>query len=141
MVGGCAVLWGVLRCLCNTSHVSIVHGSCYCCSITDALAFALGSFTALPAVHFFCIYAALCILIDFGLQVTLVVAFLAIDERRQAGTVEGVSLHPHSAPCRLTAIAMVLCLTSQPVRHVLLLQAQAQEPQWRQRLRRWRGVG
>ncbi|CAM9760685.1 unnamed protein product, partial [Choristocarpus tenellus] len=52
-------------------------------SLTDFLAFMLGSTTSLPAVEYFCFYAGTAILFDYLLQVTAFVAFLAMDARRQ----------------------------------------------------------
>ena len=34
-------------------------------SLTDVIAFLLGSLTIIPAIRYFCIYAALCILFDY----------------------------------------------------------------------------
>jgi Niemann-Pick C1 protein len=44
-------------------------------SVTNFLAFALGSITVIPAVNFFCKYAAVTILCDFLIQASF---FLAI---------------------------------------------------------------
>ena len=40
-------------------------------SVTDTVAFALGSASSIPAVSYFCSYAAMSCFIDFLLQVTL----------------------------------------------------------------------
>ena len=53
-------------------------------SVTDTVAFLLGANSSLPAVSYFCIYAGVSVLFDFGLQVTLFVALLVLDERRLA---------------------------------------------------------
>lgn len=52
-------------------------------SLTDFLAFLIGSTTILPALRSFCIFAAIGILADFILQATLFTALLAIDARRK----------------------------------------------------------
>eukprot|EP00232_Nephroselmis_pyriformis_P018236 CAMPEP_0182899448 /NCGR_PEP_ID=MMETSP0034_2-20130328/28076_1 /TAXON_ID=156128 /ORGANISM="Nephroselmis pyriformis, Strain CCMP717" /LENGTH=896 /DNA_ID=CAMNT_0025033481 /DNA_START=90 /DNA_END=2780 /DNA_ORIENTATION=+ len=51
-------------------------------SLTDFFAFAVGSQTSLPALRNFCLYAAIGIMVDFMLQVTLFCAFLVFDTRR-----------------------------------------------------------
>uniref|UniRef100_A0A061RV36 Niemann-Pick C1 protein n=2 Tax=Tetraselmis sp. GSL018 TaxID=582737 RepID=A0A061RV36_9CHLO len=53
-------------------------------SLTDILAFFIGSFTSLPALRNFSIYAAFGILFDYAFQVTFFVAFLTFDARRRA---------------------------------------------------------
>lgn len=53
-------------------------------SVTDFVAFALGAINDIPAISTFCMYAAVGIVFDFVLQVTLFVAFIALDGRRQA---------------------------------------------------------
>lgn len=53
-------------------------------SLTDFCAFLIGSNTSLPALRVFSIYAAFGILFDYVLQVTLFVAFLALDTSRMA---------------------------------------------------------
>ncbi|CAN0336849.1 unnamed protein product, partial [Ascophyllum nodosum] len=52
-------------------------------SLTNFIAFMLGSTSSLPAVEYFCLYAGTAILFDFFLQVTLFVAFLTMDANRQ----------------------------------------------------------
>eukprot|EP00752_Nemacystus_decipiens_P014689 g13085.t1 len=52
-------------------------------SLTNFSAFLLGSITKLPAVEYFCVYAATSILFVFVLQVTVFTAFLAMDLNRQ----------------------------------------------------------
>ncbi|CAN0400933.1 unnamed protein product, partial [Hapterophycus canaliculatus] len=53
-------------------------------SLTNFSAFLVGSITRLPAVEYFCIYAATAILFDFVLQqVTMFPALLAMDLNRQ----------------------------------------------------------
>ncbi|CAM9475163.1 unnamed protein product [Discosporangium mesarthrocarpum] len=51
-------------------------------SLTDFVAFMLGSTASLPAVKYFCLYAAVSILFNYILQVTAFVAILAMDSRR-----------------------------------------------------------
>ncbi|KAL9950578.1 hypothetical protein ACROYT_G043094 [Oculina patagonica] len=58
-------------------------------SLTDFLAFLIGSSTILPALRSFCIFAAIGILADFILQATLFTALLAIDARRQESRRDG----------------------------------------------------
>ncbi|CAM9835466.1 unnamed protein product [Ectocarpus sp. 12 AP-2014] len=73
------VALGVKRC-----GVSITYTS-----LTNFFAFLLGSLTSLPAVEYFCLYAATAILFDFILQMTAFVALLTIDAKRQrAGRID-----------------------------------------------------
>ncbi|KAK6641750.1 hypothetical protein RUM44_013465 [Polyplax serrata] len=51
-------------------------------SITDLMAFLIGSFTILPSLHSFCLYTAAGVLFMFIFQATMFVAFLSIDEKR-----------------------------------------------------------
>ena len=53
-------------------------------SITDVIAFLIGSSTSLPALKNFCYYAALGIFFDYFYQVTFFTACVALDERRKA---------------------------------------------------------
>nr|XP_058943206.1 NPC1-like intracellular cholesterol transporter 1 [Pocillopora verrucosa] len=59
-------------------------------TLTDFLVFLIGSTTLLPALRAFCIYAAIGVLADFILQVTLFTALLAIDARRQKKKRDGL---------------------------------------------------
>ena len=52
-------------------------------SMTNAIAFALGARSPLPALHGFCAYAAIGMVCDFLLQLTFFVAAATIDEQRQ----------------------------------------------------------
>eukprot|EP00045_Choanoeca_perplexa_P017392 m.252050 g.252050 ORF g.252050 m.252050 type:complete len:932 (-) comp17525_c0_seq6:1882-4677(-) len=52
-------------------------------SVTDVVAFAAGTNTALPAIEYFCTYAAFGVLFDFFLQCTVFVAFLYWNTRRE----------------------------------------------------------
>ena len=52
-------------------------------SLTDVIAFLIGSSTSLPALRNFCFYAALGIFFDYFYQVTFFVACLALDEKRR----------------------------------------------------------
>ena len=51
-------------------------------SVTDAVAFALGTTTSFPALKYFCIYAAIGIMLDFWFQISLFTACLVWDEQR-----------------------------------------------------------
>lgn len=51
-------------------------------SVSEAGCFAIGSFSDMPAVQTFALYACVAILIDFLLQITVFVALLALDQRR-----------------------------------------------------------
>ena len=51
-------------------------------TLTDVIAFYLSTTTSFPAIRYFCIYVALCISIEFILQVTLFVAFMTFDSIR-----------------------------------------------------------
>lgn len=58
-------------------------------TLTDFLAFILGATSSLPAVSYFCIYAAVSIFVDFLLQVTFFVQFMAWDvDRRKAQRID-----------------------------------------------------
>jgi hypothetical protein len=52
-------------------------------SVTNAISFALGAQTDLPALRSFCIYAAVGMLFDLLFQLTVFTAALALDERRR----------------------------------------------------------
>ena len=60
-------------------------------SVSNAIAFALGARSPLPALHGFCTYAAVGMIFDFGFQVTFFVAAVALDERRR---LTGLSIWP-----------------------------------------------
>lgn len=51
-------------------------------TVTDIIAFFVSSTSTFPAIRYFCIYTALCISIEFLLQITLFIAFLSFDARR-----------------------------------------------------------
>jgi len=51
-------------------------------SITDVVAFGVGGFTILPALHSFCIYASVGIVATFIFQSTFFVAWFSLDQRR-----------------------------------------------------------
>ena len=53
-------------------------------SLTDLMAFLLGSMSTLPAVQYFCEYAAASISLIYAIHVTCYPALLALDERRRA---------------------------------------------------------
>ena len=52
-------------------------------SLTNIIAFLLGSMTTIPALRSFCIYAGICILCDYILQVTFFLSVLTLFERQQ----------------------------------------------------------
>ena len=52
-------------------------------SLTDFIAFFLGSTSSLKGISAFCIYAAVSIFVDFILQVTMFIAILVWDQKRQ----------------------------------------------------------
>jgi hypothetical protein len=66
-------------------------------SFTDAVAFAIGSLTLLPALSSFCIFAVVGILCDYTLQLTLFVAFQALDALRVENKM--VDVCPCCSPC------------------------------------------
>ena len=51
-------------------------------SMTNIIAFAMGSITVIPAVNWFCIYAGVAILCDFILQMSFFLAIVVLHERR-----------------------------------------------------------
>ena len=53
-------------------------------SLTDLVAFLLGSTSTLPAVQYFCEYAAASIALIYAMHVTCYPALLALDQRRRA---------------------------------------------------------
>ncbi|CAG9466255.1 unnamed protein product [Pedinophyceae sp. YPF-701] len=55
-------------------------------SLTNILGFALGTATVIPAVRWFCAYAAVAIAFDWALQLTLFTAMMAVDDRRRAAS-------------------------------------------------------
>lgn len=62
-----------------------VGNSIFYTSVTDFLAFGIGSFIDLPAVSFFCVTAALAVLSVFLVQVTFFAACLSLDGMRIEG--------------------------------------------------------
>ena len=54
-------------------------------TLTDVVAFYVSTTTSFPAIRYFCIYAALCISIEFILQITLFIAFMTFDSMRIYG--------------------------------------------------------
>lgn len=52
-------------------------------SLSESLAFFLGALTPMPAVRIFSLYAAMAVLIDFLLQISLFVSLLTFDAIRQ----------------------------------------------------------
>lgn len=53
------------------------------CSLTECVTFFLGTLTDMPAIEEFAFAAALAILFDFLFQITLFLAVLSLDARRQ----------------------------------------------------------
>ena len=51
-------------------------------TVTDVIAFLTSATSSFPAIRYFCIYTAMCIAIEFLLQITLFVAFLSFDSWR-----------------------------------------------------------
>ena len=51
-------------------------------TLTDVVAFYVSTTTSFPAIRYFCIYVALCISIEFVLQITMFVAFMTFDSLR-----------------------------------------------------------
>lgn len=51
-------------------------------TLTDAVAFFVSTATSFPAIRYFCIYTAVCISIEFLLQITLFIAFMTLDSLR-----------------------------------------------------------
>ncbi|CBN79517.1 conserved unknown protein [Ectocarpus siliculosus] len=73
------VALGVKRCGLSVTYTSL----------TNFFAFLLGAQSSLPAVQYFCLYAATAILFDFFLQMTAFVALLTMDANRQkAGKID-----------------------------------------------------
>ncbi|KAK0173536.1 hypothetical protein PV328_006715 [Microctonus aethiopoides] len=59
-------------------------------SLTDVVAFIIGSSTILPSLESFCIYAAVGVLVTFLLQVTFFVAFFTLDVKRMENKRNGM---------------------------------------------------
>ncbi|GMH38064.1 hypothetical protein BSKO_05948 [Bryopsis sp. KO-2023] len=59
-------------------------------SVTDFVAFTVGTFATIPAVQVFCLYASVGVLFDFLFQVTFFVAFVVLDAKREARANKGV---------------------------------------------------
>ncbi len=51
-------------------------------SVSESIAFFLGALTPMPAVRLFSLYAAMSVLIDFLLQITIFVTFITLDHKR-----------------------------------------------------------
>ena len=51
-------------------------------TLTDVIAFYVSTTTSFPAIRYFCIYVALCISLEFLLQITLFIAFMTFDSIR-----------------------------------------------------------
>ena len=51
-------------------------------SVSESIAFFLGALTPMPAVRLFSLYAAVSVLIDFLLQITIFVTFITLDHKR-----------------------------------------------------------
>lgn len=73
-------------------------------STTNACAFFIGSFTVLPALESFAIWAAIGILFDFVFQTTFFVACLTWDARRQEAN------RLACCPCFISKVVFDICL-------------------------------
>lgn len=51
-------------------------------SVSESVAFFLGALTPMPAVRLFSLYAAMSVLIDFLLQITVFISFITLDHKR-----------------------------------------------------------
>ncbi len=51
-------------------------------SVSESIAFFLGALTPMPAVRLFSLYAAMSVLIDFFLQITIFVSLITLDHKR-----------------------------------------------------------
>ena len=51
-------------------------------SIAESIAFFLGALTSMPAVRLFSLYAAVSVLIDFFLQITVFISLITLDHKR-----------------------------------------------------------
>ncbi|KAG8458685.1 hypothetical protein KFE25_005281 [Diacronema lutheri] len=67
------------RCIAATKHGGV---SILITSLTDALAFLVGSSTVLPALESFCLYAGMGIVFCFAFQLTIFLPVLLLDARR-----------------------------------------------------------
>ena len=71
----------------SDEHIGRVFGevapSMLLCSLTECVVFFLGALTDMPAVEQFALAAAIAILFDFLLQITIFLAVLSLDARRQ----------------------------------------------------------
>ncbi|KAG8441015.1 hypothetical protein GDO86_006668 [Hymenochirus boettgeri] len=71
-------------------HIGRVLGnvapSMLLCSVSESLCFFLGALTKMPAVRTFALNAALAILLDFLLQISMFVALVSLDAKRQEGS-------------------------------------------------------
>lgn len=54
-------------------------------SFSESIAFFLGALTNMPAVRVFSLYAAMAVLFDFLLQITVFIALMTLDAKRQKG--------------------------------------------------------
>ncbi|CAD7697418.1 unnamed protein product [Ostreobium quekettii] len=66
--------------------------SIFVTSLTDFVAFAFGTFTRIPAMRAFALYAAAGVFFDFLYQVTFFVAFVVLDTRREERSRKGAPL-------------------------------------------------
>ena len=51
-------------------------------SVSESIAFFLGALTPMPAVRLFSLYAAMSVLIDFFLQITVFISLITLDQKR-----------------------------------------------------------
>ena len=99
-------------------------------SITNVLAFGLGSLTAIPAVNWFCLYSVCAILCDFLVQVSFFLAIVVLHERKAdadaaAAEAETVGAKGASAELELSAFASFMeryakTLLRAPVRAIVV---------------------
>lgn len=59
-------------------------------SLTDIIAFSVGSFTILPSLRSFCVFGAMCILMTYIYVVTFFVGVLTLDEKRVENKRNGI---------------------------------------------------
>lgn len=63
-----------------------VGPSMFLSSFSESVAFGFGALSTMPAVHTFAIYAAMAVAFNFLLQITLLVAVVTLDAKRQAAS-------------------------------------------------------
>ncbi|EKX41307.1 hypothetical protein GUITHDRAFT_164388 [Guillardia theta CCMP2712] len=76
-------------------------------SMTDMLAFALGTITTFPALRYFCSYAAIGIVLDYFFQITIFSACIVWDEQRIMA--QGRDCFCFCAPCAKKGSSCTCC--------------------------------